>query len=142
MAERNSDVPRDRRIEFRVGINLGDIIIDESEHIRRRRQCRRTPRSPGRSGRELCQPDGARPGTRQLLVLSFEDMGEQQVKNIARPVRAYRVVTDAGVRVAATAAQRRRRWTPRRAIAASIAALVLLATGAIGATAFWRLYPP
>ncbi len=66
-------------------------------------------------------------------------MGEQQVKNIARPVRAYRVVTDAGVRVAATAPQRRRRWTPRRAIAASIAAVVLLAAGA---AAFWRLYPP
>ena len=65
-------------------------------------------------------------------------MGEQQVKNITRPVRAYRVVTEAGVRVAAAAAPGRRRWTPRRAIAAGTA-LVLLVTGA---AAVWRLYPP
>jgi adenylate cyclase len=75
---------------------------------------------------------------RDKLDLAFEDLGEQQVKNIARPVRAYRVVTDAAVRVATAAAPRRRRWTPRRAIAASIAALVL---HAIGAAAFWRLHP-
>jgi TolB-like protein/Tfp pilus assembly protein PilF len=73
------------------------------------------------------------------LDLAFEDMGEQQVKNIARPVRAYRVVTDAAVRVAAPVVLGRRRRVPHGVIAAGIAALVLLATGA---AAFWRLYPP
>jgi len=75
---------------------------------------------------------------RDKLASSFEDMGEQQVKNIARPVRAYRVVTDAALGLAAAAAPGRRRQVPRWAIAAGIAGLVL---GASGAAAFWRLYP-
>jgi TolB-like protein len=66
-------------------------------------------------------------------------MGEQQVKNIARPVRAYRVVTDAAVGLAAAAALSRRKQVPRWVIAAGIAGLVL---GASGAAAFWRLYQP
>jgi adenylate cyclase len=138
MAERNGDVPPDRRIEFRVGINLGDIIIDESDifgdgvNVAARLEALADPGG-------ICVSRMVRDQVRDKLALSFEDMGEQQVKNIARPVRAYRVVTDAGVRVAATTAQRRRRWTPRRAIVASIAAVVLLAAGA---AAFWRLYPP
>jgi adenylate cyclase len=138
MAKRNADVPPDRRIEFRVGINLGDIIIDESDifgdgvNVAARLEALAEPGG-------ICVSRMVRDQVRDKLALSFEDMGEQQVKNIARPVRAYRVVTDAAVRIAATAAPGRRRRVLRRALAASIAALVLLA---IGAAAFWRLYPP
>jgi adenylate cyclase len=137
MAKRNADVPSDRRIEFRVGINVGDIIIDESDifgdgvNVAARLEALAAPGG-------ICVSRMARDQVRDKLAVSFEDLGEQQVKNIARPVRAYRVVTDAAVRVAA-AAPRRRRWMPRRAIAASIAVLVVLA---IGAAAFWLLYPP
>jgi len=138
MAKRNADVPPDRRIEFRVGINVGDIIIDESDifgdgvNVAARLEALAQPGG-------ICVSRMARDQVRDKLALTFEDLGEQQVKNIARPVRAYRIVTDAAVRQAATSAPGRRRWTPRRAIAAGIAALVLLATGA---AAFWRLYPP
>jgi adenylate cyclase len=137
MAKRNADVPPDRRIEFRVGINLGDIIIDESDifgdgvNVAARLEALAQPGG-------ICVSRMVRDQVRDKLDLAFEDMGEQQVKNITRPVRAYRVVTEAGVRVAAAAALGRRRWTPRRAIAAGTA-LVLLATGA---AAVWRLYPP
>jgi adenylate cyclase len=137
MAKRNADVPPDRRIEFRVGINLGDIIIDESDifgdgvNVAARLEALAQPGG-------ICVSRMVRDQVRDKLDLAFEDMGEQQVKNITRPVRAYRVVTEAGVRVAAAAAPGRRRWTPRRAIAAGTA-LVLLATGA---AAVWRLYPP
>jgi len=137
MAKRNADVPPDRRIEFRVGINLGDIIIDESDifgdgvNVAARLEALAQPGG-------ICVSRMVRDQVRDKLDLAFEDMGEQQVKNITRPVRAYRVVTEAGVRVAAAAAPGRRRWTPRRAIAAGTA-LVLLVTGA---AAVWRLYPP
>jgi TolB-like protein/class 3 adenylate cyclase/cytochrome c-type biogenesis protein CcmH/NrfG len=135
MAKRNAHVPPDRRIEFRVGINVGDIILDESDifgdgvNVAARLEA-------------LAQPGGisvsrmVRDQVRDKLPLSFEDMGEQQVKNIARPVRAYRVLTDAAVRVAATAAPGRR-MIPRWVIAAGIAGMVL---GAAGAAAFWRLH--
>ena len=73
---------------------------------------------------------------RDKLTILFEDMGEQQVKNIARPVRAYRVVTDVAAPAAISAVRRR---VPRRVIAAGIAAVLILAAGA---AAFWRLHPP
>ena len=138
MAKRNADVPRDRRIEFRIGINVGDIILDESDifgdgvNVAARLEALAQPGG-------VCVSRMVRDQVRDKLALSFEDLGEQQVKNIARPVRAYRVVTDAAVRLPVTAAPGRRRRVLRRALAAGIAALVLLA---IGAAASWRLYRP
>src|SRR5262249_1770669 len=136
MAERNVDVPPERRIEFRIGINVGDIIIDESDifgdgvNVAARLEALAEPGG-------ICVSRMVREQVRDKLALSFADMGGQQVKNIARPVRAYRVLTDAAVRVAATAARGRRR-VPRWVIAAGIAGMAL---GAAGAAAFWRLYP-
>src|SRR6516164_2992963 len=134
MAKRNADVPPDRRIEFRVGINVGDILIDESDifgdgvNVAARLEALAEPGG-------ICVSRMVREQVRDKLALSFADMGEQQVKNIARPVRAYRVLTDAAVRVAATAA---RRPLPRWAVAAGIAAFLILAGGA---AAVWHLYP-
>ena len=65
MAERNADVPPDRRLELRMGINLGDIIQGRARYLRRRSQCRGAARSLGRAGRDLRLADGARPDPRQ-----------------------------------------------------------------------------
>jgi class 3 adenylate cyclase/TolB-like protein len=138
MTERNADVLSDRRIEFRIGINVGDIIIDKSDifgdgvNVAARLE---TLALPG----GICVSRMVRDQVRDKLALSFDDLGEQTVKNIARPVRAYRVVTDVTVGLPATPAQGRRRRVPQVVIAAGIAGLVL---GASGAVAFWRLYPP
>ena len=138
MAKRNADVPPDRRIEFRVGINVGDIIIDESDifgdgvNVAARLEALAQPGG-------ICVSRMTRDQVRDKLALTFEDLGEQQVKNIARPVRAYRIVTDAAVRQAATPALGGRRRVLRRVIAAGTAALILLA---IGAAASRRFYPP
>src|SRR6201981_3893221 len=91
MAERNGDVPPDRRIEFRVGINLGDIIIDESEIFGEGVNAAARLEALADPG-GICVSRMVRDQVRDKLALSFEDMGEQQVKNIARPVRAYRVL--------------------------------------------------
>ena len=137
MAERNADVPSDRRIEFRVGINLGDIIIDEHDifgdgvNVAARLEALAEPGG-------LCVSRMVRDQVRDKLEIAFEDMGEQQVKNIARPVRAYRVVTDAAMQGAARAPPGARGRVPRWAIATIVVVIVVLA---IGATAAWRLYP-
>jgi TolB-like protein/class 3 adenylate cyclase/Flp pilus assembly protein TadD len=137
MAERNAEVPPDRRIEFRVGINLGDIIIDESDifgdgvNIAARLEALADPGG-------ICINRVVRDQVRDKVALSFEDLGEQQVKNIARPVRAYRVLTDGAAPVAAAGAPKPRRRVPRWAIASGIAAVVVLAAGA---AAVWRLHP-
>ncbi len=78
-----------RRIEFRIGINLGDIIIDGDDifgdgvNIAARLE---TLAEPG----GICVSRVVRDQVRDKLAFAFEDMGEQQVKNIARPVRFYR----------------------------------------------------
>jgi adenylate cyclase len=93
MAARNADVPAETRIEFRVGINLGDIIIDGDDifgdgvNIAARLE---TLADPG----GICVSRVVRDQVRDKLDFAFEDMGEQQVKNIARPVRAHRIRSD------------------------------------------------
>ncbi|HEX2114966.1 MAG TPA: adenylate/guanylate cyclase domain-containing protein [Alphaproteobacteria bacterium] len=108
MARRNADVAPDRRIEFRIGINLGDIIIDENDifgdgvNVAARLQERSDAGG-------ICVSRAVRDQVRQKLDVVFEDLGEQTVKNIARPIRAFRVLLDAstapGARPQAEAAQ-------------------------------------
>src|SRR6516165_3586724 len=134
MVGRNAVVPPDRRIEFRVGINLGDIISEEGDifgdgvNVAARLEALAEPGG-------ICVNRVVRDQVRDKLALAFEDLGEQQVKNIARPVRAYRVLTDAAIPAATSAARRR---LPRWAVAAGIAAFLILAGGAAGV---WHLYP-
>ena len=91
MAARNADVPAERRIDFRIGINLGDIIIDENDifgdgvNVAARLEALAEPGG-------ICVSRVVRDQVRDKLAISFEDMGEQQVKNITRPVRAYRIL--------------------------------------------------
>ena len=88
MIDREAGIPEDRRIRFRIGINLGDIIVEEDDifgdgvNVAARLEA-------------LAEPDGicisrvVRDQIRDRLAYAFEDLGEQSVKNIARPVRVY-----------------------------------------------------
>jgi TolB-like protein/Flp pilus assembly protein TadD len=93
IAERNAAIPEDRRVEFRIGINVGDIIIDEGDiygdgvNIAARVE---TLASPG----ALCLSENAYQQMKGKLTLDVSDMGEQQLKNIAQSVRVYRVRLD------------------------------------------------
>ena len=90
MAERNTEVPEARRIEFRIGINLGDIILDDDDiygdgvNIAARLEALTEPGG-------ICVSRVVHDQVRDKLDVVFEDMGEQQVKNIARPVHIWRV---------------------------------------------------
>jgi adenylate cyclase len=91
MRERNAGVPADCRIEFRIGINLGDVILDEGDlygdgvNIAARLEALAEPGGICLSGIVHDQVQGR-------LDCAFEDFGEPALKNIARPVRVYRVV--------------------------------------------------
>jgi adenylate cyclase len=91
MAERNATTPEDQQIVFRVGVNLGDIIDEDDDifgdgvNVAARLEALAEPGG-------ICVNRVVRDQVRDKLDLAFEDMGEQQVKNIARPVRAFRVV--------------------------------------------------
>jgi len=90
MTERSAEIPTERRIEFRIGINVGDIIIDEGDiygdgvNIAARLE---TLASPG----AICLSDNAYQQIKGKLALDVQDMGEQPPKNIAWPVRVYRM---------------------------------------------------
>jgi TolB-like protein/class 3 adenylate cyclase len=96
MAERNAGVSPERRIEFRIGINLGDIIIDEGDifgdgvNIAARLEALADPGG-------ICVSRVVRNQVRDKLDFAFGDMGEQQVKNIARPVHVHSVVLGGGL---------------------------------------------
>jgi TolB-like protein len=90
MAERNAEVPQDRRIEFRVGINVGDIIIDSGDiHGEGVNIAARLERIAEPGG--ICVSARVQEDAGGKLDSTFEDAGEQHLKNIERPVRVYRV---------------------------------------------------
>jgi len=90
MAERNTDVPADKRIQFRIGINVGDIIIDGGDifgdgvNVAARLE---TLADPG----GIMVSSVVHDQVRDKLSFGFEDMGEQVVKNIARPISVHRI---------------------------------------------------
>jgi adenylate cyclase len=90
MADRNVPIPEDQQIVFRVGINLGDIIVDGDDihgdgvNVAARLE---TIAEPG----GVCVSGIVYDQVRDKLDLAFDDQGDQQLKNIVRPVRAYRV---------------------------------------------------
>jgi adenylate cyclase len=91
MRERNTDVPADQRIEFRVGINLGDVIIDGDDiHGDGVNVAARLEGLAEANG--ICVSRVVRDQVRDKMEVAFEDLGEQQVKNIARPIRVFRIV--------------------------------------------------
>jgi adenylate cyclase len=90
MATRNVSIPEDLRVEFRIGINVGDIIIDEGDiygdgvNVAARLEGIAEPGGISISEDAWRQVQGK-------VVANFIDLGEQSLKNIARPVRVYRV---------------------------------------------------
>jgi class 3 adenylate cyclase len=93
MAERNATVPTEKRIEFRVGLHQGDVVIEDNDifgdavNVAARLEGLAEPGG-------ICLSAGVRGDASGKLDLAFEDMGQQELKNIARPVRVYRVRTD------------------------------------------------
>jgi adenylate cyclase len=90
MADRDLDLAKERRLRFRIGVNLGDVIADGGDiygdgvNIAARLEGLAAPSSICVSG-TVCEHIGDR------LPYAFDDIGEQSVKNIARPVRVYAV---------------------------------------------------
>jgi TolB-like protein/tetratricopeptide (TPR) repeat protein len=90
MAERNAEIPQEKRIEFRIGINVGDVMIDHGDifgdgvNVAARLEGVAEPGG-------ICISDDALRQVRGKLELITEDMGEQSLKNIAHPIRVYRV---------------------------------------------------
>ena len=91
MADRNVDLPDERQIRFRIGVNLGDVIADGDDihgdgvNVAQRLEGLAEPGG-------ICVRRAVRNQVRDKLPLVFEDLGAIKVKNIARPIRVFRVL--------------------------------------------------
>ena len=90
---RNENLPDERKVHFRIGVNSGDVIEDRGDiygdgvNVAARLESLAEPGG-------ICISDAVRSAIGKKLSLDYDDMGEQAVKNIAEPVRAYRVVME------------------------------------------------
>lgn len=131
MARRNAEVPDEKRIEFRIRINVGDIIIDRGDifgdGVNVAARLERLAKPGG-----ICISDDAHRPIRGEFDVTFKDRGERQLKNIERPVRVFQVTLDGArptkpmwLRYNAVPALRRAGWSGR--VTAVGAAVVLIA---------------
>jgi len=94
MLDRNEAIPEERQIVLRIGINLGDVIVEgrdiygDGVNVAARLEGLAEPGG-------ICISDTVHQNVRAKLDLAFEDLGAQQVKNIAEPIHAYQIVWDA-----------------------------------------------
>src|SRR5450432_4941998 len=102
MAQQNTGVPPELRIEYRIGIHVGDIIIDDNDifgdgvNIAARLEGIAEPGG-------VCISDDAHRQIRGKIDVAFDNIGEQTLKNIAEPMRAWRLQTDAPASATAAA---------------------------------------
>jgi len=111
MIDREARMPEDRQIRFRIGINLGDVIVEDGDifgdgvNVAARLEALADPGG-------ICISRVVRDQIRDKLPYALEDMGEQIVKNIARPVRTYTVSADAVASTPLVPTPTQPAWTP------------------------------
>jgi class 3 adenylate cyclase/DNA-binding winged helix-turn-helix (wHTH) protein len=113
-AEYNKRLPADKRIEFRVGVHQGDIVVEDGDIFGDGVNIAVRLEGLAQSG-GICVSARVQEDAVGKLDLMFEDLGEQQLKNISRPVRVYRVLSTGA-----------RTWAEPRAVTAPRLSIVVL----------------
>lgn len=134
---RNEDLPVERKVQFRIGINMGDVIEDRGDiygdgvNVAARLEGLAEPGG-------ICVSDSVRTAAGTRLPLEYEFLGEQHVKNIKEPVRAFqaRLKPDAGVPSPSPAATGAHPGSPRIAVIAAVVA-ILTVTGTLAWLKLW-----
>ena len=136
LAERNTELPYERKMEFRIGVNVGDVIEEENRiygdgvNIAARIEGLSDPGGICISGRVYDHVENK-------LNLTYDFLGEQEVKNITNPVRAYRILSHPGAaayRVVKAKKAVGRIW---RNIAICVSVFLILAVGGVS---IWHFY--
>jgi adenylate cyclase len=122
MAGREASLPEDGRIRFRIGINLGDVVVEEDDVLGDGVNIAARLQALADVG-GICISRSVRDQVRDRLPVRFEDLGEQSVRNITRPVRCYRVHFDTYTAEASPEPTGRRRWLVPAAAAAALVVL-------------------
>jgi adenylate cyclase len=131
MAEREQEAPDDRRIRFRIGINLGDVIIDGDDiygdgvNVTARLEALAEPGG-------ILASDAVRQHVEGKLDARFEDLGQRRVKNLERPVRVFRVLPGR------TGGPAEGGWSWSRRSRLGAAALLVLTAALAASLGLWR----
>jgi TolB-like protein/class 3 adenylate cyclase/Flp pilus assembly protein TadD len=136
LENRNADLPENRRMEFRIGINLGDVVEEEDSIYGDGVNIAARVQSLAEGG-GICISGTVHEHVKNKLAFGYEYVGEQVVKNIKEPVKMYRVLMEPGVKVPEVAAEKKakaRQWQ-RMALPMWIVIIVVIASVAI-----WRFY--
>jgi adenylate cyclase len=136
LAERNTELLEKRRMQFRIGVNLGDVIEEEGRIYGDGVNITARVEAMAEAG-GICISGRAYDQVENKLGLEYEDLGEHQVKNITRPIRVFRVLSfpDAAAhRVVKAKKTLERKW---QKIAFGIAAVLV---GAIAIATIWNFY--
>lgn len=142
LKSRNKELPDERKVEFRIGVNLGDVIEDRGDIYGDGVNVAARLESLAKPG-GICVSESVRQAVDKKLPLDYDFMGEQEVKNITEPVRAYHAQLTAGAELPAsqhvasapTLPPRRRRAV---AVVAGLAALLVV----VGSLIYWHPWQP
>jgi adenylate cyclase len=129
LAKRNAELPEDRRMKIRIGVNLGDVVT-EGERIYGDGVNIAARMEGLAEGGGICLSGTVYDAIENKIGLEYESLGEQEVKNISKPVRAYRVMSVTGDMKAKS-----RIW---RKVAIALGVIVVLLAGAAGL--IWNVY--
>jgi adenylate cyclase len=134
---RNAELPENRRMEFRIGVNLGDVIEDGEQILGDGVNIAARLESLSEAG-GICISGTAFDHVKNKLNLGYKYLGEQTVKNILEPVRVYRVLMEpeAAGKVIVEKKAKPRKWQ-RVALGLIVAVIVVIA-----AVVIWKIYTP
>ena len=135
LAERNAKLPDNRKMEFRIGVNLGDVIDEDGRIYGDGVNIAARVESIAEAG-GICISSRAHDQVANKLGLEYEDLGEHQVKNISTPIRIYRVLSYPGAaahRVISAKRSVSRTW--RKVLVAAVSVLVVAI-----AVGVWQFY--
>ena len=134
--DRNKELPENRRMEFRIGVNLGDVVEEGDTIYGNGVNIAARLQSLAEAG-GICISGTAYDQVKNKLAFGYEYLGEQTVKNIKEPVRIYRVLMEPGVAIPRVAVKKKvqpRQWQ-RVAFSLGVVLIVIVA-----AVVIWRLY--
>lgn len=123
LSDRNAEIPEDRRIEFRIGIHVGDVIVDgddiygEGVNVAARLESLAVPGG-------ICISDWVYQSVSGKMDVKFEDLGKRDVKNLTKPVHVYGIAVDGQRREAAAPPLGRNRTRWRWVVGAVIATVL------------------
>jgi adenylate cyclase len=136
LGERNAELPYKRKMEFRIGVNLGDVIEEEGRIYGDGVNIAARVEAIAETG-GICITGRAYDQVANKLGLEYEHLGEHQVKNISTPIRVYRVLSHPGAaahRVIKAKKVVRHKW---RLIAIAVSVILILAVAAV---VIWEQY--